>query len=363
MKADAQTSGTARAEGEDLVFLVSQPRAGSTMLQRMLASHPEIHTCPEPWLLLPSLYPLRHEVGKHAYDLDLARQGLHGALASHPDAEDAYLRGVARMASSFYGELAASAGKRIFLDKTPRYYFILPELRRAFPRATIILLLRNPLAVLFSMVRTWTCTRHLYRLFRCGADLLEAPALLAEAIKTVPDVHVVHYETLLANPEATLNGICNGIGVAQIPSMSSYGPGDENRDVLGDHSETLQVGRPQPGNADRWKDHLSNAQLWTLARDYLEVLGPDTLAALGYDHDQLRQLLVGRRPLWLRRIPAFSLMTAVGGKTYHMPRWKRVAILGVRAMAELGPAGFVAKAVEKTWRRCCGGGSDQADAS
>jgi len=351
------------AQGENLVFVVSQPRAGSTMLQRMLGAHPEIHTTPEPWTLLGMLYPLRHEVGKCAYDLDLARQGLCGVFASQPQAEDAYLRGVARMAGSFYGELAEAAGKGIFLDKTPRYYFILPELRRAFPEATIILLLRNPLAVLISMVRTWVSTRHLYRLFRCGSDLLEAPALLAEAIETLSDLHVVHYETLLADPETTLADLCATIGVEYDPSMGRYGAVKSNEKTLGDHSETLAIGRPAPGNAHRWKEHLSNAQLWTLADDYLDVLGPETLAALGYDHGELRELLDARRPLWLRRIPAFSLMTAVGGKSYHMPHWKRAAILGVRAMAELGPAGFVAKAAEKTWRRCCGGPADSSDAS
>ncbi|MFP4139739.1 MAG: sulfotransferase family protein [Phycisphaerae bacterium] len=346
------------AQGENLVFLVSQPRAGSTMLQRMLGAHPEIHTTPEPWMLLPPLYPIRHEVGKHEYDLDLARQGLCGVFASQPHAEDAYLRGVADMAGTFYGELAEAAGKRIFLDKTPRYYFILPELRRAFPKATIILLLRNPLAVLISMVRTWASTRHLYRLFRCGPDLLEAPALLAEAIETIPDLHVMHYETLLADPETALADLCATIGVKYAPSMVRYGCEDQAKEALGDHSETLKVGRADPRNADRWKEHLTNAQLWTLADDYLENLGPETLASLGYDYGELRELLDARRSIWLLRIPAFSLMTAVGGESYHMPHWKRAAILGVRAMAELGPAGFVAKAVEKTWRRCCGGPSD-----
>ena len=36
-----------------LIFLVSPPRAGSTLLQRMLASHAEIFSPPEPHLLTP----------------------------------------------------------------------------------------------------------------------------------------------------------------------------------------------------------------------------------------------------------------------------------------------------------------------
>ena len=37
-----------------LVFLLSLPRSGSTLLQRLLAAHPQVHTVAEPWLMLLS---------------------------------------------------------------------------------------------------------------------------------------------------------------------------------------------------------------------------------------------------------------------------------------------------------------------
>ena len=42
------------------IFLFSLPRSGSTLAQRIIASHAEIATTAEPWLLLPCLYALRH---------------------------------------------------------------------------------------------------------------------------------------------------------------------------------------------------------------------------------------------------------------------------------------------------------------
>jgi hypothetical protein len=36
-----------------LVFLISLPRAGSTLLQRLLMGHPLVASCGEPWLALP----------------------------------------------------------------------------------------------------------------------------------------------------------------------------------------------------------------------------------------------------------------------------------------------------------------------
>ena len=38
------------------VFLISLPRSGSTLLQKMLMAHPEIDSCAEPWIMLPLIY-------------------------------------------------------------------------------------------------------------------------------------------------------------------------------------------------------------------------------------------------------------------------------------------------------------------
>ena len=38
------------------IFIFSLPRAGSTLLQRVLMGHPEIASIAEPWLLLPLMY-------------------------------------------------------------------------------------------------------------------------------------------------------------------------------------------------------------------------------------------------------------------------------------------------------------------
>ena len=43
------------------LFLLSLPRAGSTVVQRVLAAHEGIATASEPWVLLPQLYARRLE--------------------------------------------------------------------------------------------------------------------------------------------------------------------------------------------------------------------------------------------------------------------------------------------------------------
>ena len=44
---------------KNLIFLISQPRAGSTLTQRILGSHQDIHTISEPWIMLHPFYALR----------------------------------------------------------------------------------------------------------------------------------------------------------------------------------------------------------------------------------------------------------------------------------------------------------------
>ena len=45
--------------GENLIFIISQPRSGSTLLQRMLSGNKDIKTSAETWLMLHPLYAVR----------------------------------------------------------------------------------------------------------------------------------------------------------------------------------------------------------------------------------------------------------------------------------------------------------------
>ena len=109
-----------REPGDNLIFLISQPRAGSTLLQRMLATHPEIYTTSEPWLMLHPLYALRPEGYEAEYNADWAQSAVRDFLQALPGGEDEYLEGVRRMYTYLYERAFAGSGKRYFLDKTPR---------------------------------------------------------------------------------------------------------------------------------------------------------------------------------------------------------------------------------------------------
>lgn len=71
--------------GNNLIFLISQPRAGSTLLKRILGGHPEIHTTAEPWIMLHPLYALKSNGLFAEFDSNLAGQGLEDFLMQIPE--------------------------------------------------------------------------------------------------------------------------------------------------------------------------------------------------------------------------------------------------------------------------------------
>ncbi len=284
----AQSEG---GEGENLIFLISQPRAGSTMLQKVLGSHPEIHTVSEPWVALPPLFALREKGIAADYDAALARAAISGFLGALPEGENAYWEAVRRMLNHLYGRALAEAGKRIFLDKTPRYYFVISELRRVFPRARFLFLLRNPLAVLASIVETWVKTDDPMQLRNLRHDLMAAPSLLLEGISSCgPSAIVARYEELTSQPEKAIRRLCRQLGIEFHPGMIEYGAGfGGERWPFGDQGTVYRESRPVPGYAERWRSVLKQSPVregW--ARSYIEALGPDVVRELGYDYTALR---------------------------------------------------------------------------
>ncbi|MBN1815504.1 MAG: sulfotransferase [Anaerolineae bacterium] len=294
-------------QGENLLFLISQPRAGSTLLQRILGSHPEIHTVGEPWLMLHPLYALRSDGHTAEYGASQAHTALQTFLESLPGGEEEYIRALRKMCAHLYQCSLDASHKRLFLDKTPRYYLIIPQLARVFPRARFIMMTRNPLSVLASILDTWT-EWSLLSLAKYKQDLLQAPVLLARGIDLLGEkAIVVHYERLVHDPEDEGQRLCEALGIDFVPEMIQYGRHDLPRWRLGDPHSVYRQARPTTGSVEKWIENLHNPQVWRLASDYLQALDPEVLRRLGYDHHDLAEVLASRQPALPTRWGTFSL--------------------------------------------------------
>ncbi|HXG49048.1 MAG TPA: sulfotransferase, partial [Methylomirabilota bacterium] len=298
--------------GDHLIFLISQPRAGSTLLQRVLAGHPEIFATAEPWLMLHPLYALRTEGLTAEYDAGQARAALKDFCENLPRGEESYVEAVRAFGVALYNQALAPSGRSRFLDKTPRYYLVCDELRRAFPRAKFVLLLRNPLAVLASILTTWV-KQDWPRLDRHRLDLVRAPGLLAEAMTRFGDqAHVVRYEDLVDAPEATVRRLCDHLGLEFQARMIDYGANPRPRGRMGDAVGIHRHQRPVTESRDRWIEVLRGPRERLLAEHYLDALDDAVLAKLGYPKEELRARLCSRavregavRPAWVAHAAAF----------------------------------------------------------
>lgn len=305
MNQDLQDSGA------NLIFLISQPRAGSTLLQRILENHPDIHTAPETWMMLHSLYALRNKGHESEYNSEWSGMATRDFLKTLPEGENHYYEGVRKMHSHLYQLALSPSGKKYFLDKTPRYFYIIPELYRTFPNAKFIILLRNPLAVLCSMITTWIKHKeHWSVIGSFQPDLVLAPSRLLEAKQLVPSSRClyVYYESLLSNSEETVQQICNHLEISYSPELLTYGR--QQKEGFGYNEQTKTVhdaGRPKSTNISKWVEELEDPQSWQLVNDYLELLGEDTLEKMGYSYLELKQIVTEHQPSHYKSIRTVPL--------------------------------------------------------
>jgi glycosyltransferase involved in cell wall biosynthesis/Flp pilus assembly protein TadD len=277
--------------GERLLFAISQPRAGSTLLQRILAAHPAIYATAEPWLMLHPLYALRERGHTADYNAEWARTALRDFCSNLEGGEEAYRDAVRTMGVTLYNKALEPSGREWFLDKTPRYYLITAELRRTFPKASFVFPLRNPLAVLASILASWI-KDDWERLELYQDDLLKAPALLSETLREFGSMAFqVRYEELVETPERVMRELCGRLEVPFDPGMLEYGNHPKPRGRMGDDIGIHQHSRPVRDSKDKWIQELAAPRERLAAECYLACLDESVLARLGYPKRELLQTL------------------------------------------------------------------------
>ena len=273
-----------------LVFVVSPPRAGSTLLQRMLGSHSQVGTHPEPHLVTPLAYLGYHDrVDAAPYDHINAAEAIRLFVEHLPRGEEDYLDALRAYADTLYGRMMEGLGKERFLDKTPAYALVLPFLTKLYPKARYVVLTRHPLAVFSSYANSffqgdWAAAHHYNPLLE---RYVPAMAWLLRE-RPVP-VHQVAYERLVADPERTLEGIFRFLDLPHEPEAVDYGEryGGERRGP-GDPMNVERHGRPVRGSEHKWVGELlSDPARRKLAEEMVARLDEGDLRAWGWPREAL----------------------------------------------------------------------------
>ena len=272
------------------ILLLSLPRSGSTLVQRVLGTHQGVATASEPWLLLPLLLPLRGDVPAPGAWQPRIHAALADFAAELPGGAAAYERVAGAAAAELYEE--AAAGAPFYLDKTPPYFLVVDEIVRALPQARLVVLWRNPLAVLASVVETFCGGRG--RPQDYPTSLFGGLGRLVAAVRRHPErIHAVRYEDLVGGGLGEWRRLTAHLGFEFEPASLERFAELRLNGAMGDKSGVSAYGGLSAEPNEKWRATIANPVRRAWARRYLEWIGRERLALMGYELDELRRELDG----------------------------------------------------------------------
>lgn len=262
------------------VFVVSLPRSGSTLLQRFLDGADGVSTCAEPWFLLPLVmmdHP-SHIVG--VYHQRIAARAIEELKDRLSRQSETWDRAVREMALTIYSDLA-SDDAHTFIDKTPRYYLIWERLLEIFPDATIVVLVRDPRAVMQSMINSWGGGK--WNLFRFSMDLeVGFDALGAMWLSNHPRVIGLKYEDFVTSPRDAGLHLLKGLSLSgDLDEMLHHAGQTVFEGSLGDQTGIRKYDSIDSRSMANWADGFRNPLRRVWLRSW-ERRHAGTLAVLGY---------------------------------------------------------------------------------
>lgn len=181
------------------VFLVGFPRSGTTLLENVLASHPDVVALEE-----------KDSLGASEREYLSSSGGLE--RLARIDATEAELhRDLYWAAVRDFG--VEPAGK-VLIDKLPLASVNLPLIAKLFPSARVLFALRDPRDVVLSCFRRrFALNPAMYELLtlKGAADYYDAVMRLSDVYREVLPLpqHVVRYESLVEEFEQTVRAACD----------------------------------------------------------------------------------------------------------------------------------------------------------
>ncbi|MFT5685889.1 MAG: hypothetical protein ACI8RZ_006844 [Myxococcota bacterium] len=279
-----------------LIFIISAPRSGSTLLMRILNAVPGIQGHPELHLLPPLAHlGLWRTVEKAPFDSLQAQAAMAGIVAALPGGTRDYVAACRAYADALYGGLLAGldADARYLIDKTPANALVLPELRRLYPEAKVIVLTRHPAAVFVSYAESFF-----------AGDFEEAvrfnpilsryvPAIARFVLEDDGPVLHVTYERLVGEPEAVLGEIGAFLELEIGMEALAYGAVPVAAG-LGD-VEAGRIGRLER-REERWRSVLADSVKRRVVVEQLAGVSDAELGVWGCGVDEVAELGGGGEP-------------------------------------------------------------------
>jgi hypothetical protein len=135
--ADWVDDGSPGHDADAPIFVLGQPRTGTTLIERIISSHSQVHSSGE----LQQFGMAVRRLSKHTDPRRFSKQLFESALEL-----DCARVGAVYMEST----RRVQGGTPRFVDKLPQNYFYIPMILKALPNARIVHLTRDPMDACFA---------------------------------------------------------------------------------------------------------------------------------------------------------------------------------------------------------------------
>jgi hypothetical protein len=270
--------------GGNLIFVGGSARSGTTLVQNMLDSHPAILGAPE-FLHLPEIIKVRKNMQRNV------AKGWIDQICSQEDIDNQFRT----LILNFLIPFAERHNAGILSEKTPENILVFPELVDIMPEAKYILVVRDPRAIVASMLQVG------HRARKKGVRLQEFTRSTNAATKYIRQCYdagfkaslnapnsflTVLYEDVVRNPDSETKKMCDFLGIEWNANMCS--PGEKKH--MGEEAITVKSGElwysvdqynsnPHVQGLDKWKNSLTKVQQIFISKAFSDY---KHLSNLGY---------------------------------------------------------------------------------
>lgn len=248
-----------RNRGRRFLFVGGPPRSGTTLFQNMLDSHPRICGAPE-FRHAPDLVRLRRDL-RRSFD-----RGWIVDFATLPAIDDHICDFMEKLLIPMADRYEAD----LLSEKTPQNVLVFKDLMELFPAARFVFMMRDPRAVVASLLRVGERGRrigtymppHTVSVLAAAAYVHECLQTGCQALRAAPKrVLLLRYEELVTYPERETRRVCRFLGLQWSPRMLTParfphpGEGAIVNDIW--YSRDSFYRDPSPEGMDRWRTDLT----------------------------------------------------------------------------------------------------------
>lgn len=273
-------------------FIFGSPRSGTSLLSRMIDSHEQL-VVPNESLIFKMFssfidcYGDLSELENQSVLLrDILATRVIGYWQPKPDFETVFSLikrpGFAGVIEALICSTAIDKDLKAWGEKSPGHVFYWNEIKREFPEAKVIHIVRDGRDVASSIINARMGPKTYYAAAKIWRDYLAQIEVVKKDCND-DQFKEVCYESLLANPHENLQKVCDLLGVTYSDSMLNFFEKDTNYQTDKTNLENLK--KPLiADNQEKWRKNLSVEDLQefeTVAGDFLSRFGYATANKLG----------------------------------------------------------------------------------